>query len=668
MTLSNKASLGLALMAVTIILIAAVGYYGINRLSNTLEYVVGPAWNSADGAMETTIEIQKQVLQIEKMLAGKPLDNASHQESKKAAADAVGRLEKSGLVPSDIVAKLTEARRDWHTHENRLITQYQQFASSRNEFRNVTASLVTLLEEIEAQGDAAVETLEKNPDTMISWNSGLSAKWQAADGGMEATIGLLQQLYLLERLLRVEDPSTAEAELSQAATFMDEAIDGMLQTNSFAIPSTTIPGKSQAEALNQQVSHFKQLLAQVVAEFKTYMQSNIEYQASTNALLTLMEHVEGTADSKVDEQVKLSEGTINSVYSLMTAVFIAGLIMAGFLALMTRKMIMSPLIAITERIHNIAMGDGDLTKRTGLNREDEIGDLSRYVDQFIERLQSMISKIKHNGLTIRELVSRTGSSADVINGSSEKTAHQADEVAVASEQMSQVSSEIASSCVRAADSAEQASQLANIGQQRVEDTVSSMRAITERVTASSESIGSLKSQAGKIGEIVSVIAGISEQTNLLALNAAIEAARAGDQGRGFAVVADEVRTLAQRTAESTKEITDVIRAIQEQTNQCFTLMESCVGEVQDGMTKSADAGKSLAEIRHQMAELSMMITQISTATEQQTVTIAEISSKVQTIATLAQQSNIDARQSRDFVHKLNDSSDELDGELAQFTV
>tara|TARA_Y100001001_G_scaffold164673_1_gene197965 strand:- start:79 stop:1008 length:930 start_codon:yes stop_codon:yes gene_type:complete len=303
-----------------------------------------------------------------------------------------------------------------------------------------------------------------------------------------------------------------------------------------------------------------------------------------------------------------------------------------------------------------------------LSRADEIGDLSRLVDQFIERLQTMIAGIKNNGVTIRDLVNRTSSSAQVINSSSEKTAYQAEEVAVASEQMSQVSREIASSCVSAADSAERTSKLAVQGAQRVQETVSSMQAITGRVSASSESIASLKEQAGKIGDIVSVIAGISEQTNLLALNAAIEAARAGEQGRGFAVVADEVRTLAQRTADSTTEITDAIRTIQNQTDQCFTLMESCVGEVSDGMAKSADASESLDEIREQMSDLSMLITQISKATEQQTVTITEVSSKVQNIASLAQESNADARQSSDFMRKLTHSSDELDGELAQFTV
>ncbi len=166
--------------------------------------------------------------------------------------------------------------------------------------------------------------------------------------------------------------------------------------------------------------------------------------------------------------------------------------------------------------------------------------------------------------------------------------------------------------------------------------------------------------------MVSVIASISEQTNLLALNAAIEAARAGEQGRGFAVVADEVRTLAQRTADSTKEISDVIKGIQDSTNESFNQMQLCVDEVNGGVDLSTQAGESLNKILSQISHVSELINQVTTATEQQTTTIGDVSTKVNDIAELANQSKLDAQSNMASIEQLSQSSSQLAAELGLF--
>jgi len=120
-----------------------------------------------------------------------------------------------------------------------------------------------------------------------------------------------------------------------------------------------------------------------------------------------------------------------------------------------------------------------------------------------------------------------------------------------------------------------------------------MNSISERVRCSAQAVESLGSRSDQIGEIVGTIEDIADQTNLLALNAAIEAARAGDQGRGFAVVADEVRALAERTTRATREIGEMIKAIQQETRGAVIAMEEGVSEVAKGSEKAADSGRAL---------------------------------------------------------------------------
>jgi methyl-accepting chemotaxis protein len=666
MKLSTKSVAGLTIVGFTIITLTLVAFFGLTKLSNTLDYIVGPAWDTADGAMETTIELQRQIHLTQASIEGREINTSEIEDSRSSGNEAFKRMRDAAMIADQALNKLGEYKNEYSAQETKLLSDYQSFAQTKKDFDQVTAQLVELLEELEARGDAAVEELESNPDKQISWNSGLKSKWQAADGSMETTIGLLQQLYFLERILKGEDFTYFNRRLADAKLFMHGAITEMLSTNSFNIPSTLIKGQTQSQALNSLTQRFEQLESALIAAYQKYNSSLADYEKTTNALLSELEKVEEQGDSTVESQVEQVESTRNFIYGLMLIAFLAGLTVTVFLALLTRREIITPLRNVSARLLQVSQGDGDLTQRVNIQRNDEIGDLSRFFDQFISKLHSLISSVLTTGQQMSQIVRDSTTRSHLILKSAQQTSDNANDVAIVSQQMSEVSHGIAQNCTQAASSADKANEQAMEGQKRVESTIMSMRNIASKVTTSSEAISSLKGQADSIGQMVSVIASISEQTNLLALNAAIEAARAGEQGRGFAVVADEVRTLAQRTANSTKEISEVIKRIQDCTNDSFSQMQQCVTEVNDGVERSSQAGLTLSQISTQISDVTNMINQVAVATEQQTVTITEISSKVANIADLAKKSRADAQNNMESIRSLGQSSATLETDLGQF--
>jgi methyl-accepting chemotaxis protein/hemerythrin len=170
-----------------------------------------------------------------------------------------------------------------------------------------------------------------------------------------------------------------------------------------------------------------------------------------------------------------------------------------------------------------------------------------------------------------------------------------------------------------------------------------MENIAQRVNASSRTVEGLGQRSDQIGAIVNTIQDIADQTNLLALNAAIEAARAGEQGRGFAVVADEVRALAERTTKATKEIAAMIKAIQNETQSAVNSMSEGVDEVKLGTAETARSGEALEDILNKINELTMQISQVATAAEEQTATTQEITNNIQMITDVVNRNVENAR-------------------------
>jgi methyl-accepting chemotaxis protein len=218
----------------------------------------------------------------------------------------------------------------------------------------------------------------------------------------------------------------------------------------------------------------------------------------------------------------------------------------------------------------------------------------------------------------------------------------------------------------ASDIANRASEMAHGGTSVVQETISGMQNIADKVRESANTVAALGSRSDQIGAIVGTIEDIADQTNLLALNAAIEAARAGEQGRGFAVVADEVRALAERTTRATREIGEMIKAIQQETGGAVASMEQGVAEVEKGMDSSRRSGEALQQILEGINEVTMQVHQIATAAEEQTAVTGEISTNIHQITDVVQQTANGAHETAGAASMLSKLSHDLERLVGQF--
>jgi methyl-accepting chemotaxis protein len=205
--------------------------------------------------------------------------------------------------------------------------------------------------------------------------------------------------------------------------------------------------------------------------------------------------------------------------------------------------------------------------------------------------------------------------------------------------------EISNNSAKAAAAARSAEETARRGGKIVEEALTTIRSIAGAVGDTATKIEGLGKSSDQIGRIIGVIDEIADQTNLLALNAAIEAARAGEQGRGFAVVADEVRKLAERTTKATREIAQMIEAIQQETKTAVEKMHLGTGQVQAGVETTTQAGKALADIITAAQQVGDMVEQIAASATQQSSTTEQISDSVEQIVGSYGQSAASARQS-----------------------
>jgi methyl-accepting chemotaxis protein len=294
---------------------------------------------------------------------------------------------------------------------------------------------------------------------------------------------------------------------------------------------------------------------------------------------------------------------------------------------------------LNEAAHVLStMANGDLRSRMTGNYQGEFEEFKENINLLGNSLETVISQVIEASVSVASSSEQIAQISGVLATSSQEQSAQSEEVASAVEEMARTINENAENAGKTASVAEQNGKVANEGGSVVKNTVQKMRDIAGVVSNSTQSIIKLGESSKQIGEIISVIDDIADQTNLLALNAAIEAARAGDQGRGFAVVADEVRKLAERTTEATKQIEQMIKNIQHETQDAVTIMNNGNNEVNNGIELADRAGQALDMIVTSTNEVIQMISQIAVASEEQSSTSEQIAKSVESISKVANDS------------------------------
>ena len=311
------------------------------------------------------------------------------------------------------------------------------------------------------------------------------------------------------------------------------------------------------------------------------------------------------------------------------------ILMVLIISLLTSRIVSRPVRQVVKGLKDMAEGEGDLTARLDIGSRDEIGELVRWFNTFVEKIQGVIIQVGENVQVLNtassemaEVAGQMAAGAEQMAGRSDGLARNAGEVQENMDGIAATTEELSANVNTMASAVEEMTSSVGEISQNAGNSANTANQAARIADETGASVQLLKQSADEIGQVVEVIVDIAEQTKLLALNATIEAARAGEAGKGFAVVAGEVKDLAGQTGQSTEDIRGRILAIQENTARAAEAIGKIAGAIKEASEHAQGIAAAVEEQSATTNEIARNVTQAAAAAHE----VSENTSRVAAIS------------------------------------
>lgn len=615
---------GFGILLLLLLMIAASGFFGINKIEDRLNVVTGnvASISSTSNALKEDLNLSNAAV-LQYLLSKSPdsLESLSERflNYKQRFNDVSEQLstQLQGFpAMSGVLENINTEVKDFFSSTDIAFSNHKKMlelqAGIPNEKLDLKDSILFAAEDLEllvADGDT--------PEIQFA-----ASYMHSQVESLQVTVNDYFDLRNLERMQELRDSmASIITSLKDKQSYLnDDNINGLVsEIEAGVISDDGVIAKFYKNARLVQES---EVLAKQLSDSMDVVNTSVQ------KLLAEASSIGDTAKQEASDAASLST-------LIIEVVLVISVIIAVLVAIWVSRSIRQPLKEVMSVLGKIA--DGDFTQRSKVKTKDEFGELSNWVNGLVAKLQTVMSEIDRASNEVAESagsnVRLASDSKRLMSAQNERTT----EVASSMSEMVSTVDQVAQSSEVILRQIQSVDQRANQNREQMDTNIHKIEHLLEQIEASTTVVNELDEHSKSIDRILEVIQGIAEQTNLLALNAAIEAARAGEQGRGFAVVADEVRTLATRTHSSTEEIQTVIAQLQQGVTKTVGSMEESRKSATSSVEEARTVGLSLVELQSSMAEIRDLSTQIATAAEEQSAVAQEIKQNVLEISEMSEQ-------------------------------